>query len=111
MAVKIRLTKIGRTHRPYYRICAMDSRSPRDGRNIEVLGTYDPMIEDLSKSSTVNAERVRHWLSVGAQPSETVISILKRHQIELPKKSKKKKKKKTEAAASKGKKGKKGKKK
>lgn len=102
MAVKIRMTRLGRTHRPFYRICAFDSRTARDGRHIEILGHYDPLIEDATKRETVNAERIRYWLSVGAQPSETVRSIIKRAGIELPKK--KKKKKKQEETASKGKK-------
>ena len=53
MAVKIRLKRLGRTHRPYYRICVMDGRSPRDGKAIEEVGTYDPMIPELDKSVTM----------------------------------------------------------
>lgn len=74
--VKLRLRRMGAKKRPSYRIVATDSRSPRDGRIIESLGFYDP----LTNPSTVkvNEERVRHWLSVGAQPSDTVRDLLRR---------------------------------
>ncbi|MBN2583929.1 MAG: 30S ribosomal protein S16 [Planctomycetes bacterium] len=77
MAVKIRMKRIGRTNRPFYRINAVDSRSARDGRVIEELGSYDPHGSD-DKKVRLNAERVQYWLSVGAQPSETVRSFLKK---------------------------------
>ena len=74
--IKLRLRRMGAKKRPSYRVVAADSRSPRDGRFIESLGDYDP----LTEPSTVklNEERVRHWLSVGAQPSDTVRDILRR---------------------------------
>jgi small subunit ribosomal protein S16 len=74
--VKLRLRRMGAKKRPSYRVVAADSRSPRDGRIIESLGYYDP----LTEPSTVklNEDRVRHWLSVGAQPSDTVRDLLRR---------------------------------
>lgn len=72
MAVRIRMKKMGRTHRPFYRICIMDSRTPRDGKTIEEVGTYDPMVADKSQRVKVKLDRVDYWLSVGAQPSEKV---------------------------------------
>ena len=77
MAVKIRMKRFGRTNRAYFRINAVDSRTSRDGRVIEELGSYDPHAPD-DRKVTLNAERVRYWLSVGAQPSETVRSFLKK---------------------------------
>ena len=77
MAVRIRLKKLGRRHLPFYRIVAADSKCGRNGREIEVLGTYDPVNKEEGKVVAINRERVQHWLSVGAQPSDTVRSILK----------------------------------
>jgi small subunit ribosomal protein S16 len=79
MAVRIRMKKMGRTHRPYYRVCAMDQRSPRDGRVIEELGTYDPMCPETDARVTLKAERVAYWLGVGAQPSEKVATLIKKY--------------------------------
>ena len=79
MAVKIRMKKMGRTHRPFFRICAMDSRVPRDGRVIEELGTYDPMIKETDARVNLKADRVDYWLSVGAQPSEKVKVLIKKY--------------------------------
>lgn len=76
--VRIRLQRFGRRHRPFYRINAIDKRTRRDGRVIENLGWYDPIASDPSKQVSVNGERVRHWLSVGAQPSDTVRDLLAR---------------------------------
>ena len=78
MAVKLRLKRHGNTHRPHYRIVAVDHRAKRDGRVIEQIGTYNPMEPDHDKQAKVQPERVAYWLSVGAQPSETVASLLKR---------------------------------
>jgi len=78
MAVKIRLKRIGRKNRPFYRICVFDARTRRDGTPIEELGSYDPMAATLSDKVTVNRERAAYWLSVGAQPSETVGSMLRK---------------------------------
>ena len=75
--VVLRLKRMGRRHRPFYRINAMDRRSPRNGRVIEQLGWFDPLAPE-DKQLKVNIERVDHWLSVGAQPSRTVRTLLKR---------------------------------
>lgn len=79
MAVKIRLKKMGRTHRPFFRVCAMDTHSPRDGRAIEELGTYDPMIADTDARASLKSERIDYWLSVGAQPSQAVATLIKKY--------------------------------
>ena len=75
--VVLRLKRMGRRHRPFYRINAMDKRSPRDGRVIEHLGFYDPLAPD-ERQLSINVERAGHWLSVGAQPSRTVAALLRR---------------------------------
>jgi small subunit ribosomal protein S16 len=75
--VVLRLKRMGRRNRPFFRLNAMDQRSPRDGRVIEQLGWYDP-IAPLEKQLVLNVERIDHWLSKGAQPSDTVKSLLKR---------------------------------
>lgn len=80
--VKLRLKRLGRTHRPFYRLAATDQRSKRDGKSIEELGTYDPLHKDESKQIEFDAERIKYWLSVGAQPSQTVRSLIKRAGIE-----------------------------
>jgi len=82
--VRIRMKSLGRRHRPFYRICAMDSRAPRDGRAIEELGYYDPMARNIESRESLNVDRIRYWLSVGAQPSEKVAVILKRHGVQKP---------------------------
>ena len=79
MTVRIRMKKMGRTHRPYFRVCAMDKRSPRDGRVIEQLGTYDPMCPETDARVTLKAERIDYWLSVGAQPSDKVATLIKKY--------------------------------
>lgn len=79
MAVRIRLKKMGRTHRPFFRVCAMDQRSPRDGRVIEELGYYDPMCPETDARVQLKSDRVDHWLSVGAQPSEKVATLIKKY--------------------------------
>ena len=76
MAVRIRLARHGRKKAPFYRLVVADSRSPRDGRVIELLGTYDPMTEPAN--ITVNEERAVYWLSVGASPSDTARGLLKK---------------------------------
>ncbi len=76
MAVKLRMMRMGRRNRPYFRINAIDSRNPRDGKIIEKLGHYDPIEKDLSKQVVLNAERVKYWLDNGAIPSDTVSEIL-----------------------------------
>jgi small subunit ribosomal protein S16 len=69
---------MGRRHRPFYRVAAVDQRRARDGRMIEELGHFDPLLADESKQCVLNGERVKYWLSVGAQPSDTVRSLIKR---------------------------------
>ena len=76
MAVKIRLRRIGRKKAPVYRIVVADSKSPRDGRFIEIVGQYAPRAADNQLS--VKADRVNHWLEVGAQPTDTVRSLLRK---------------------------------
>lgn len=78
MAVRIRMKRLGRKHRPFYRICVMDQKSPRDGKAIEEVGHYDPMVKDKSKRVVVALDRVDHWISVGAQPSEKVAVLLRK---------------------------------
>jgi small subunit ribosomal protein S16 len=73
------MKRMGRKHRHFFRICATSSRSPRDGRIIEELGTYDPMIADTDGRVTLNDERVKYWLGVGAQPSEKVKILIKKY--------------------------------
>jgi small subunit ribosomal protein S16 len=79
VAVRIRMKKLGRRHRPFYRICAMDARAPRDGRILEELGTYDPMVPYTDARAVLDGERVRYWLSVGAQPTEKVKVLIKKY--------------------------------
>lgn len=74
MAVKLRLKRMGSKQKPFYRIVAADSRFPRDGRFIEVVGTYDPIKKDADV--TIDEEKALKWLNSGAQPTDTVRSIL-----------------------------------
>ena len=78
--VKIRLKKFGTKKRPAYRIVVQDSRKPRDGTTIEEIGTYDPIAKDAQ--FTINEERAKYWVSVGAQPTDTVAKLLKQAGIE-----------------------------
>jgi small subunit ribosomal protein S16 len=73
------MKKLGRKHRAFFRICAVDARSPRDGRVLEELGTYDPSIPDTDARATLNAERIQYWLSVGAKPSDKVRVLIKKY--------------------------------
>jgi small subunit ribosomal protein S16 len=82
VSVKLRLKRFGRCHRPFYRINAIDSRTPRDGRPIEELGHYDPIEPDQEKAVVLKPERIKYWLSVGAQPSDTVRDLLKKAGID-----------------------------
>ena len=115
MAVKIRLARGGTKKRPYYRVVVADERAPRDGRFIEKVGTYNPLLpSDSAERVTLNLERIQHWLSKGAQPTDRVLrfldaaGVLKREPRLNPEKSKPGKKaeeraearKKKEAAAS-----------
>ena len=77
MAVSIRLSRGGAKKRPYYRIVVSDSRSPRDGKYLEQIGTYNPMLpKDSGERVKLNEDRARHWLSVGAQPTDRVARFL-----------------------------------
>jgi len=75
--VRIRLTRIGAKKKPFYRMIATDSRSPRDGRNIEQLGWYDPM--KAPHAVKLDLTRIDYWLSVGAQPSETARKLIDKY--------------------------------
>jgi small subunit ribosomal protein S16 len=76
MAVKIRLARGGAKKRPFYRIVASDARSPRDGRFLEKLGTYNPMTKD--GTVTLNRARVEYWIGVGAQPTDAVRRLMRK---------------------------------
>jgi len=82
MAVRLRLKRFGRKNRSHYRLAAMDARRPRDGRVLEELGYYDPEARKEAEQVKLNAERIRYWLSVGAQPTETVRHLLRKYGIE-----------------------------
>jgi small subunit ribosomal protein S16 len=82
MAVKIRFRRMGRKNHPFYRLNAIDSRSPRDGRVIEELGYFDPTQKDQAKQFVAKLDRCKYWLDTGAIPSETVSSLLKKNGLE-----------------------------
>lgn len=82
MAVRIRLKKMGRKHRPFFRVCAMDSRAPRDGRVIEELGTYDPMVRETDARAILKGERIDYWLGVGAKPTPKVSVLIRKYGTE-----------------------------
>ena len=86
MSVKLRLKRFGRRHQSFFRVNAIDSRSPRDGRVVEELGWYNPNAQDPDQQVMLHRDRVEYWLGVGAQPSETVRSLLKRQGIATAKK-------------------------
>ena len=77
MAVSIRLRREGAKNSPYYKVVVADRRSPRDGKFIEIIGTYDPKIP--GRNSTLNIDRVEYWISKGAQQSDTVRSLIKKN--------------------------------
>ena len=76
MAVRIRLSRVGATKRPSYRVVAIDGRKPRDGRSLEILGYYDPLTDPATVK--LEADRIRAWIGKGAQPSDTVVKLLRR---------------------------------
>ncbi len=82
MAVRIRMKKLGRKKRPFFRICAVDSRCPRDGRVLEELGTYDPVLPETDARAILKGERIDYWLNVGAQPSVNVKVLIKKYGTE-----------------------------
>jgi small subunit ribosomal protein S16 len=77
MAVAIRLRREGALNRPYFKVVVADKRSPRDGKFIEIVGTYDP--KKPGSNSTLKLDRIEHWISKGAQPSDTVRSLIKKN--------------------------------
>ena len=77
MAVKVRMTRAGSRNSPFYRIVVADGRSPRDGRFIEQVGTYDPRPE--KEQVTLKLDRIQHWISKGAKPTQTVSELIRRH--------------------------------
>ena len=79
MAVKLRLKRMGSKQKPFYRIVAADSRSPRDGRFIETVGTYNPIVKE--NNVTVDEEKVAKWINNGAQPTDTVKSLLSKNGV------------------------------
>lgn len=81
MAVSIRLRREGTKNRPYYKVVVADKRSPRDGKFIETIGTYDP--KKPGRNSTLNIDRAEYWISKGAQPSDTVRSLIKKNKKEM----------------------------
>jgi len=89
MAVKIRMRRMGRKNRPHFRIVATDIRSPRDGRFIEILGTYDPL--KAENNYNINKDRVAYWLGVGAQVSDSVAVFLKKEGLVWGRAARKKK--------------------
>jgi small subunit ribosomal protein S16 len=79
VSVVIRMKKMGKAHRAFFRICASDKRAPRDGRVLEELGTYDPAVPETDARARFKADRVAYWLGVGAQPSEKVAVLIKKY--------------------------------
>ena len=79
MAVRIRMKVFGRRHRPFYRVCVTDARTPRDGRVLEEVGYYDPMVPETDARAILKGERIDYWLSVGAQPSDKVAVLIKKY--------------------------------
>jgi len=79
VAVRIRMKKLGRNKRPFFRICVMDVRRPRDGKVIEELGIYDPLVKDTDARAILKGERIAYWLSVGALPSDKVAVLIKKY--------------------------------
>ncbi len=77
MAVKIRLRRVGKKKQPYYRIVVTDVRSPRDGRFIETIGYYHPLVTDDEKKVKISKEKLENWLKKGAKPSDSVKKLIK----------------------------------
>ncbi len=83
MAVRIRLKRFGRRHRPTYRVTVIERARQRDSKVLEEVGLYDPGNKDVDKQVLLKAERIQHWLSVGATPSDTVRQLLVKGGIKL----------------------------
>ena len=81
MAVRIRMKKMGRINRPFFRVVAVDSRKARDGRVLEYLGHYDPMVADTNARAVLDGERINYWISKGAQPSDKVRTLVKKYGV------------------------------
>ncbi len=84
MAVRLRLTRLGRRNRAFFRVGAFDARTRRDGKPIEYLGWYDPLVKDFDESVNLDMERVKYWIDHGAKCSDTVASFIKRKGLPLP---------------------------
>ena len=78
MSVRIRMKMMGRKHRPFFRVCVIDRRKAREGKEIEEVGTYEPMVTDKSARVKLNLERIEYWMSVGALPSDRVATLIKK---------------------------------
>ncbi|MCD4700105.1 MAG: 30S ribosomal protein S16 [Phycisphaerae bacterium] len=81
MAVRLRLKRFGRRHRAFFRINAVDSHKPRDGRVLEELGWYDPLAKTIDQQISLKRERIEYWLGQGAQPSDTVRDLLTKNGV------------------------------
>jgi small subunit ribosomal protein S16 len=79
VSVRIRMKRLGRKGRPFYRLCAIDQRNPRDGRVLEELGHYDPMCREKDARAILKGDRIDYWVSVGAQPSENAEILIKKY--------------------------------
>lgn len=79
MSVRIRMKKFGRKHRPFFRIVAVDGRRPRDGRVLEELGTYDPLVPETDARALLKGDRIAYWIGVGAQPSDKCAVLIKKY--------------------------------
>lgn len=73
------MKRFGRKHRPFYRLCVLDSRTRRDGRVLEEVGTYDPMVRETDARARLNGERIDYWIGVGAQPSDKAAVLIKKY--------------------------------
>lgn len=82
MAVRIRLTRVGATKRPSYRVVAIDSRRPRDGRALEILGFYDPLTDPATVQ--IDGEKLNAWIAKGAKPSDTVMKLMRQAGLAEP---------------------------
>lgn len=94
--VRIRLKRMGRRNYACFRLCVMDAKEERDGRTIEDIGYYDPHKDKFEEKFVFKRDRLEHWLSVGAQPTEKVKTLLKKAGVELPQKKRRRKKRKKE---------------
>lgn len=81
MAVAIRMKRNGRRHRPFYRIEAIEKRNARDGKSLEILGTYDPFAVKDDERVKLKVERIQHWIGQGARPSDAVTAFLRKADV------------------------------